>query len=88
MANEGLLRAREAREAARVAGIKQDRLNPMQKAQAHPNSLRMAINGKCYDCVGQDADPNPRGRVRDCNCKGCCLWHVRPWQRSDEDSDE
>lgn len=86
--NDGLQRAREAREANRALGIAAARLSPAEKAARRPTSLRLAINAKCYDCVGADADPGPRGRVRDCAVKTCSLHQVRPWQRSDEDAEE
>ena len=73
-------RAREARRAMFEQGIKPEHLDPVEKARRNPKSLRLAIDGKCWDCVGGDADPGPRQRVRDCNIKLCTLWPVRPWQ--------
>lgn len=55
--------------------------DPIAKAKANPKSLRAAINGKCWDCVGADADPNPRGRIRDCTSEATCtLWPLRPYR--------
>ena len=85
--NEGLQRAREAREANKALGIATERLSPAEKAAKRPTSLRLAINAKCYDCVGADADPGPKARVRDCAIKTCSLHPVRPWQKSDEETD-
>lgn len=57
------------------------RLNPVEKAQKNPSSLRAAITAHCWTCVGQGADPNPRQSVRDCNIVSCSLHPVRPWQK-------
>lgn len=65
------------------AGIKPVLLNPIEKARRNPQSLRLAVNGKCYDCVGAGHDPNPRGAIRDCAISDCTLWPVRPYQRRD-----
>jgi hypothetical protein len=69
------------REAGGVTGPRQD---PIQKLAANPTSLRLAINAKCWDCQGGDADPNPRGRIGTCECLTCPLHAVRPYQRRDE----
>lgn len=86
--NDGLVRAREARSRNKALGIAAERLSPAEKAARNPKSLRLAINAKCFDCVGADADPGPRGRVRDCHIATCSLHPVRPWQTSDDDSGE
>ena len=54
---------------------KNTRLNPIAKAKANPNSLRAAINGKCFDCVVDQYK-----EVTLCQAKDCPLWNVRPWQ--------
>ena len=52
------------------------KLNPIEKAYANPKSLRLAINGKCWECsCGQ------RVEITKCTVKDCCLWGVRPYQR-------
>ena len=51
-------------------------LDPIEKAKANPKSLRMAINGKCYDCCCES-----RAEVKHCTATGCTLWNVRPWQK-------
>ena len=56
------------------------RQNPIEKARNKPTSLRFAINGKCYDCQGQDADPNVSQRIKTCECPDCTLYPVRPYQ--------
>lgn len=55
-------------------------LNPIEKATRNPTSLRMAINGKCYDCGGQD-QPNWRKRIKYCNIINCTLHPVRPYSK-------
>lgn len=53
-------------------------LNPEEIAQRHPTSLRKAINGKCWDCSGQN-----KAEVSRCTVYGCSLWPVRPWQKGE-----
>ncbi|WP_299316261.1 hypothetical protein [uncultured Halomonas sp.] len=74
-----LQKARETQKAKREAG-ELTVLDPVQKAHRNPKSLRLAINGKCWDCVGGAADPGPRQRIRDCPCTDCTLYAVRPFQ--------
>ncbi len=62
-------------------GIKLVIKNPMEKAAERPDSLRLAINAMCYDCIGQDADPDWRGSIRECSCTKCPLWSVRKFQK-------
>ncbi len=66
---------------ARKARAEGASLNPIQKSEAQPQSLRLAINAKCYDCQGQDADPGWRQRIADCNDVACPLVPVRPYQK-------
>jgi hypothetical protein len=54
---------------------KNKRLNPIEKAKANPNSLRAAINGKCFECVCDKYK-----YVTHCLAKDCPLWLLRPWQ--------
>lgn len=76
----GLQKAQEVLRLRREAGIKTEIKNPLEKAVANPESLRLAINAKCYDCIGQDADPDWRGSIRECICTDCPLYPVRPYQ--------
>lgn len=73
-------RARELRE----AGLQPERLDPIERARRNPTSLRLAINAKCFDCGGRDADPSWRARVTECAIPACALFPVRPFQRSGE----
>jgi hypothetical protein len=75
---ERLRLARAASAAKRAAGIQPERLDPIERARRNPTSLRLAINAKCWDCQGGDADPNPRQRIRDCEILSCPLHAVRP----------
>ena len=79
----GLEMARIKRAELKEAGIKVVVLSPTEKARRNPQSLRFAINGKCWDCIGAGHDPNPRGAIRDCAISDCTLWPVRPYQRRD-----
>lgn len=78
--NKGLEIARQKNLERREQGIKPVVLDPIAKAKANPQSLRLAINGKCWDCIGAGADPNPRRLIRDCEVTDCALWPVRPYQ--------
>lgn len=53
---------------------------PIEKAQDKPTSLRLAINGKCFDCIGCGFDPSPQNEIRNCQITTCPLWNVRPYQ--------
>lgn len=63
--------AAEKREAA-VAAYPRDAHSPLRAAAAQPQSRRLAIAGKCYECMGS------RRAVATCPSSGCPLWHVRP----------
>lgn len=42
--------------------------------------IAATIKAICFECVGEDADPGPKQRVRDCEIMKCPLRPVRPWQ--------
>ena len=77
MTTKGLEAARKRRLEMVEQGIEIQRLNPIEKANASLNSKALAIAAKCYDCVGQDGDPNWQKRVRSCQITDCPLWPVR-----------
>ncbi len=54
--------------------------DPIERAKRNPKSLRAAIDGKCWDCQGRNADPAPRWRIGNCECADCTLYPVRPYQ--------
>ncbi len=64
------------REALKTGAIAPpDRLTPIEKANRNPKSLRLAINGKCYDCTcGQ------RLEIKHCVMDDCTLYPLRPYQ--------
>lgn len=83
-----LERGRRVQRERRERGESIEILDPIAKARRNPRSLRAAINGKCWDCIGAGADPNPRGAIRDCPAVACTLWPVRPYQASAQESSE
>ena len=70
-------RLRAWREAGGVSGPRRD---PIEKLAERPESLRLAVTAKCYDCVGQDADASWQWRIGNCGVTGCPLYAVRPYQ--------
>lgn len=79
--SEALRKAQEVMAARRAAGEKIVVLDPIEKAAANPKSLRLAINGKCFDCVGAGHDPAPRKAIGQYPSTDCPLWNVRPYQK-------
>ena len=75
-------KAAERREELKAAGLP-TRLNPIEKAKLNPTSLRRAINAKCWDCEGGDADPHARWRIGNCDIEDCPLLPVRPYQNKE-----
>lgn len=75
---ERMIAARAARDAA---GMVTERLDPMERARRNPQSLRMAITAKCWDCQGGDDDPHPRWRIGNCTAPECPLYSHRPYQK-------
>lgn len=78
--NEALRKAQEVNRKRKELGIKLEVKDPITKANEDPTSLRKAINGKCWDCIGRGCDPNPRQAIRDCVITDCTLFPVRPFQ--------
>lgn len=64
----------------RASGWKPVHRNPEEQAQANPKSTKAAIKAFCWGCVGADADPGAKFRVRDCTVTRCALHPHRPWQ--------
>lgn len=66
----------------RASGWTPTHRNPVEQSQANPGSLKAAIKAFCWTCVGQDADPGAKFRVRDCDVgPKCPLFLHRPWQK-------
>jgi hypothetical protein len=79
-----LQRAHAAMAARRAAGEKIVQLTPAEKAAANPTSRSLAINAKCFDCVGgEHADGGYRRCIRECPSTRCALYQLRPYQRDD-----
>ena len=53
---------------------------PIENAKDKPTSLRLAINAKCFDCIGCGFDPKPAEAIRSCEIEDCSLWLVRPYR--------
>ena len=64
----------------RPAGVHQRvRRNPLEILANKPNSMRAAINAKCYDCIGPD--PGWKWAVGNCESTDCPLHRFRPYQK-------
>ena len=65
-----------------AAGVPIERLSPIEKARRTPSSLRLAINGKCWDCCGAGADGIgfTKDSIHLCKAADCTLRPVRPYQ--------
>jgi len=76
-----LQKAQAAQKAMRDAGIAIRPKNPLEKLAERPDSLRLAVNAKCYQCEGEDADPSVKWRIGNRLCEDtCALYAVRPYQ--------
>lgn len=80
MEKTALQKAQESLAAKRAAGEEIERLDPVEKARRNPQSLRLAINAKCWDCQGGASDPGIRDRIGSCQVSRCSLHPVRPYQ--------
>jgi len=69
--------AAAARQARKDAGLKTTR-TPYERATADPRSRQKAISAMCWQCQGEDADPNVRKRIDECKITGCALYGFRP----------
>lgn len=76
-----LVHAHAKLQAMRESGWKPVHKNPVERAKESPNSTKAAIKAFCWICVGADADPGAKLRVRDCSVgEKCPLFAHRPWQ--------
>lgn len=76
-----LAKGQEKMREMREAGWKPVHRNPVEQAQDKPGSMKAAIKAFCWICVGADADPGAKFRVRDCDVgPKCPLFPHRPWQ--------
>ena len=68
--------AKEYRQKLKLGLVeKPKRLDPIEKSRQNPNSLRFAINARCFDCSGFE-----RPEVTNCEFDDCPLHRHRPWQ--------
>jgi hypothetical protein len=80
--SEGLAKARLKLAELKASGQSVERLDPVEKARRNPNSLRLAINAKCWDCCGAGADgiESTKETIRTCSSASCPLHFQRPYQ--------
>jgi hypothetical protein len=80
--NKALEAAREAQRIRKEQGIAVKRKTPTEKAKDNPNSLRLAVNAKCWECCGEgyDGRKDTIDRIATCNVRDCSLWNLRPYQ--------
>lgn len=55
-------------------------LNPLQKAEQNPTSLRFAVNAMCYQCMGAVGNESKQD-IRNCTSTKCPLHKLRPYQK-------
>jgi len=72
--------ARERLAELRSEGTKILIRSPLEKLAEKPTSKTLAINGKCYQCEWEDADPSVKWRIGNCTYTDCALYAVRPYQ--------
>ena len=77
---DALALARQKRAEMAARGEKIVQKNPLEKLAEKPDSLRRAINARCYQCESEDADPAVKWRIGNCRATTCALWNVRPFQ--------
>ena len=72
------LRVRQERIAAGLSAVP----DAIEKALANPQSRQLAIEGKCFDCEGGNADPGLHWRIGNCDIgpERCTLHPFRPYQ--------
>jgi hypothetical protein len=54
-------------------------ITPIQRSRLQPNSLRLAINAQCYECIYDKSDVGTwRQQVAACPSANCPLYCQRP----------
>jgi hypothetical protein len=54
-------------------------ITPIQRSRLQPNSLRLAINAQCYECIYDKSDVGTwRQQVEACPSINCPLYCQRP----------
>jgi hypothetical protein len=61
---------------------RKQRMSPLERAQANPQSIKLAVAAYCYNCqdLGTNTPHVTKACVRDCPAKDCALWPHRGWQ--------
>ena len=67
----------EYREKVANGEIEVVRLNPIEKSNANPTSLRLAIKAMCFSCFGNTGSVQ---EIRECTAEDCPLYKVRPYR--------
>ena len=75
-------KAKEWRDKRKALGLPA-RKTWAEKVAENPNSLKIAICAKCWDCCCGDYNPNPRELIGLCPVTDCYLWPHRPYQNID-----
>lgn len=75
MKKTAIQKAQEAMRKKREAGEKIERSSWIEKSHKNPTSLRLAINGKCWECSNEQ-----REEIRKCPMIDCTLYHLRPYK--------
>lgn len=77
MNEQAKIALQEYREKVASGEIEVVRLNPIEKSNANPTSLRLAINAMCFECLGKTGSAQ---EIRDCTAKNCPLYKVRQYK--------
>ena len=83
LTEEHKAKMKAGREAAKLAQEESGevitrRMNPVDRSNDDPNSLRKAIQANCYMCIYDPEQPGTwRDQVRSCVCTECPLHKVR-----------
>ena len=71
----------EYREKVASGEIEVVRLNPIERSNANPKSLRLAINAMCFSCFCGEGSTQ---EIKNCSDYKCPLHKVRPYQEKGE----
>ena len=80
MNEQAKIALQEYREKVASGEIEVVRLNPIERSNANPTSLRLAINAMCFEYLGNGSAQE----IRDCTAKDCPLYKVRPYKTKGE----
>jgi len=57
--------------------------NPIHISLLNPNSRKLAINAKCFDCCGginSDDNKGVKSEIKNCEITNCSLHNFRPYK--------